>query len=83
VGPAGFEPPDPRTLARDWLGTLPPERPRQALFHKLLSDVTREPLALDGALGERSREAAALLAANRTSRAFDSRVFETVRRLWE
>lgn len=51
-----------RTLARDWLGTLPRRADRIALWQKLLSDVTRRPLALDGVLGARSREVSSVAA---------------------
>ena len=53
-GPAGLAPQAP-TLASDWRGALAPERPYEALRQKLLSDLTAEPLALDGVTGERTR----------------------------
>nr|MCU0864465.1 hypothetical protein [Planctomycetota bacterium] len=54
-GPLGVMP-QPPTLARDWCGLLAPERPYEALRQKLLSDLTAEPLALDGVTGERTRQ---------------------------
>jgi hypothetical protein len=54
-GPLGVMP-QPPTLARDWCGLLAPERPYEALRQKLLSDLTAEPLALDGVPGERTRQ---------------------------
>ncbi len=53
VGPTGLAP-DAAVLARDWLGTLPPERAEEALRQKLLGDLTAEPLALDGVRGART-----------------------------
>ncbi len=62
-GPTGMEAPEERVLARDWLGALPAERPRLAVLQKLLSDLTRTPLALDGVIGEETRRAAHAVAA--------------------
>lgn len=55
AGPAGLGTPL-QVLARDWNGSLPAGRAQEALRQKLLSDLTAQPLALDGVVGERTRE---------------------------
>lgn len=47
--------PDTVVLARDFGGAVSTERRTEALRQKLLSDLTAEPLALDGLPGERTR----------------------------
>lgn len=54
VGEAGLNP-DHIVLARDFTGTVAPERRSEALRQKLLSDLTASPLALDGLPGERTQ----------------------------
>ena len=62
-GPVGLTPAHHGVLGAEWAGTLAPERATRALFQKMLSDLTGSPLALDGLLGEHTREVAELLAA--------------------
>lgn len=73
AGPSGLAASGP-VLARDHAGELPAERRREALRQKLLSDLTATPLALDGVLGERTRQ----LLAVRPELANEA----TLRRLW-
>ena len=54
AGPAGLS--STVVLAREWSGGLQPERRQEALRQKLLSDLTGTPLALDGVVGERTRQ---------------------------
>jgi hypothetical protein len=54
VGSPGMREPLP-VLARDFVGVVSTERRAEALRQKLLSDLTGEPLALDGVPGERTR----------------------------
>ncbi|MCR9248555.1 MAG: DUF1615 family protein [bacterium] len=90
-GATGLTSSDDRTLARDWLGTLPAERGPLALLQKHLSDLTRTPIALDGVIGERTREIANLLVrdlapplrADFAATELPPRALATVRRLWE
>lgn len=55
AGPAGLTAAMP-VLARDWAGVLPAERAVEALRQKLLSDLAAQPLALDGVVGDRTRD---------------------------
>lgn len=49
------------TTARSRMGSLGSERHEVALLQKILSDLTGHPLALDGVIGERTREVAFLI----------------------
>lgn len=54
IGAPGLREPMP-VLARDFAGAVSTERRAEALRQKLLSDLTGEPLALDGVPGERTQ----------------------------